>query len=36
MRSDRQLIATHGSGFRLFEPFFGGIAFAAGCDRSAP
>jgi hypothetical protein len=39
MRSDRQLVATHGNGFRLFEPFLAASDLrpvAAGCDRSAP
>jgi hypothetical protein len=39
MRSDRQLVATHGNGFRLSEPFSGPTPLppvATGCDRSAP
>ena len=35
----RQLVATHGNGFGLFEPFSGQSHLppvATGCDRSAP
>jgi hypothetical protein len=38
-RSDRQLVATHGNGFGLFEPFSRQSHLppvAIGCDRSAP
>src|SRR6266516_1629485 len=35
MRSDRQLVATHGNGFRLSEPFSGPTHLPTGCDRSA-
>jgi hypothetical protein len=39
MRPDRQLVATGGNGFGLFEPFstLSDLPpIAAGCDRSAP
>jgi hypothetical protein len=39
MRSDRQPVAIHGNGFRLFEPFSGPSHLppvATGCARSAP
>ena len=36
MRCSRQLVATHGNGFRLSEPFVGVVAFATGCGRLAP
>jgi len=39
MRSDRQLVATGGNGFRLFEPFSRPLDLppvATGCDRWAP
>jgi len=36
MRSDRQPVATHGNGYRLFKPFarlFHLPPVATGCDR---
>jgi hypothetical protein len=39
MALPRQLVATHGNGFRLFVPFsrpFDLPLVAMGCDRSAP
>jgi hypothetical protein len=38
MRSDRQLVATHGNGFRQFEPFLPPLDLplvATGCERLA-
>jgi hypothetical protein len=36
MRSTRQLIAAHGNGFRVFQPFFRAFRFATGCHRLQP
>jgi hypothetical protein len=36
MRSERQLVATSGNGFGLFEPFGAAIPFATGCYRLRP
>jgi hypothetical protein len=39
MERRRQLVATHGNGFRLSEPFLAPADLppvATGCDRSAP
>ena len=35
MRSARQLVATHGNGFGLFEPF-SGLSIATSCHRLRP
>jgi hypothetical protein len=32
----RQLVASRGNGFRLSEPFCGGVAFATDCHRLQP
>jgi len=36
MEHRRQLVASHGNGFRLFEPFLRPSHFAAGCHALRP
>jgi hypothetical protein len=36
MRTRRQPVATHGNGFRAFEPFLGAPPLATDCHRLRP